>query len=221
MRVLLNHFTHALFRRFNFARILSQLVCSLILVSGLFACAVDPVPELTYYPLAKGSANSARETLLVSTPIVVDTFISNGVYGSQAILYANKPDGSLRAYHYQLWADPPVKLLQSRLIKRLREANVAALITDRLGASEAALRISGRIENFERVQNGSAWHARVAVELRVEQQRNSAPILLRTYAFESVSESDTMQANNHAFAIAVDHIYAEFLRDVELTLSAK
>jgi len=44
----------------------------------------------------------------------------------------------LRQYHYQLWTDPPARVLQRRLIEQLRDANIAGSVTDELPASHPA-----------------------------------------------------------------------------------
>jgi cholesterol transport system auxiliary component len=180
----------------------------------LSACAVDPVPEIAYYRMPEIISNQQSSSLTSTLPIVVDTFLADGLHGEQAILYSTKPGGSIRAYHYQLWNDPPVRLLQRRLIKHLRQQKNAVLVTDRLGSSVAALRVSGLIERFERtkVANGG-WQAEVALELRVDKVRDQAPLLVKAYSVTVPIEGDSMQATVRAFARGTDQVFVQFAHD--------
>jgi ABC-type uncharacterized transport system auxiliary subunit len=137
------------------------------------------------------------------------------VYNDQAILYANSPEGSIKSYHYQLWDEAPSTLLQRRLIAELRARGAAALVTNRLPAALPALRIGGQIEQFERVRSGEDWVVRVRVEMHVERDVQSAPLLLKTYAAEVAADTDTIQSSVRAFARAIDQCHAAFWSDFQ------
>ena len=187
----------------------------LALVVALSGCSAPAVPDQSYFrmpPVAIASATgqAPRSTL----PIVVEPLRANGVYNDQSILYALNPEGSIKAYHYQLWDEAPSIVLQRRLIADLRARHAADLVTHRLPAALPALRISGSIEQFERVQTASGWVARVRMEMRVERDAQSVPLLLHTYAAEVAAESDSIQSSVRAFARAIDQCNAEFWSDL-------
>jgi cholesterol transport system auxiliary component len=146
---------------------------------------------------------------------VVDSLIADGVYNDQAILYVGRPEGSIKAYHYQLWEEPPGQLLQRRLIDTLRARNASRLVTDRLPPSIDSLRISGRIERFERVRVDGGWMARVRLELRVEHGAQRAPLLLSEYGADVPTETETIQSTVRAFADAIDQSYAAFWAELQ------
>jgi cholesterol transport system auxiliary component len=180
----------------------------------LAACSVPPVPDVTYYRLPP-AAHIARAAAPISAlPIEVETFRAEGVYVEQSVLYATSPDaGALRAYHYQLWSDPPSRALQERLTARLREAGIAPLVTDRLPASAQALRVIGRIVHYERVPLEPGAKAQVEFEMRVEQD-SGEPLLERTYRAEQSAADGTMAATAQAFGAAVDETFAKFQADL-------
>ncbi|MBK7146741.1 MAG: membrane integrity-associated transporter subunit PqiC [Xanthomonadales bacterium] len=181
----------------------------------LGACAAPAVPDQSYFRMPAVAAAATMRTTPVSTlPIVVEPFRANGVYNDQSILYALKPEGSIKAYHYQLWDEAPSLLLQRRLVATLRARRSAELVTDRLPAALPAMRIGGSVEQFERVRGGSGWSARVRLELRVERDTQAAPLLLKTYAAEVAAKSDTIESSVRAFAQAIDACHAEFANDL-------
>lgn len=190
----------------------------------LAACASAPVPDMAFYRMASvpDPARAADAEPRFPIPITVSPFRADGVYNDQAILYALKPEGSIKAYHYQLWDEPPSLMLQRRLIDQLRAEFAAKLITDRLPPGLDALRISGRLQRFERVRMNQRWHARVRMEIRVERRQQDAPLLLDEYGADVEAESDTIQASIRAFAAALDQSYAAFSADLaQLELTQK
>jgi uncharacterized lipoprotein YmbA len=180
----------------------------------LGACAPPSVPDVTYFrlPTAAPLARAAKPMSVL--PIEVETFRAEGLYAEQALIYATTADaGALRAYHYQMWSDPPSRGLQERLTSRLRDSGIAPLVSDRLPASVEALRVQGRILRYERVPQAQGVIAAVAFEMRVE-QGSGEPLLEQTYAAEQVATGDTMAATVQAFGMAVDTAFAKFQTDL-------
>lgn len=188
------------------------------LIALIVGCTAPAVPDQAYYrmpPVAVDAAAGARSAL----PIVVEPYRANGVYNDQAILYATRPDGGIKAYHYQLWDEAPSTLLQKRLIAELRARGAADLVAARLPAALPALRIGGQIDQFERVRDGEGWFVRVRMELHVERDVQSAPLLLKSYAAEVRTDTDTIQSSVRAFARAIDQCHAAFWSDLQPLLA--
>lgn len=192
-------------------------VAALVLVATLLAgCASAPgIPDTTYYRLPPRADIAALEQPAFGLPIVVDTFLADGVHSDQALLYALDADASrLRAYHYQLWVDPPVRMLQRRLIATLREARIAPLVVDSLPASVDALRVTGRLQRFERVPRGNDWSVSVSVGLRADLPGRQRPIFVRVYRENVDVDGRGVADSVQAMGAALDRIYARFVGDL-------
>lgn len=171
------------------------------------------IPDTIYFRLPP-RAESARVAQPLPLPVLVETLLADGLHSDQAIIYSLDPDGArLKAYHYQLWVDPPVRLLQRRLIATLRDAAASELVTDRLPNQVDALRISGRLERFERIKTGAGWEVAVALSLRAERREGGSPLLLRDYS-QQLPAGETLREAVAAMGQAIDRIYAEFVRDL-------
>ena len=184
---------------------------------ALTACAGAPgIPETTYFRLPPRAAIAPQTTPPLPYPIVVDTLLADGLHSDQAIIYSLDPEGArLRAYHYQLWVDPPVRMLQRRLIGALRDARVAPIVADRLPTQAQALRVEGRIERFERIKlESGGYKVAVALSLRADLRDGKPPLLLKEYARELPAGGDTVRDSVDAIAKALDEIYAEFVADL-------
>jgi len=199
-------------RSFSLVRFL--LPALLLVLAG---CAATPgIPETTYFRLPPRPPVVASPTPLFERPISVDTLIADGLYSDQALIYSLDPAGArLRAYHYQLWVDPPVRMLQRRLIRSLRELNAANVVTDRLPSQTERLRVSGRIERFERVRRSEGWVAVVGLHIRVEDSDAGLPLLLRDYQAEVPASGTSVRDSVQALGAALDRVIADFHDDLQ------
>jgi ABC-type uncharacterized transport system auxiliary subunit len=98
----------------------------------------------------------------------------------------------------------------------LRQGNVSPVVADRLPTSVAAVRISGLIDRFERVQRADGWYAEVRVELRADVADEALPSILRAYEASVRADGETIDATVRAFARACDEVLGAFVADVAL-----
>lgn len=192
-------------------------LCSVALLLVLAACATAPgIPETTYFRLPPRVEIARLSAPALDQPIVVDTFYADGLYSDQAIIYTIDPEGQrLRTYHYQLWIDPPVRLLQRRLIATLRDAGSSRVVTDRLPTEIATVRVEGRITRLERVKDGEGWRIAVGLSLRADARGDGRPpLVLKDYLVELPVSGGGVRDSVNTIGVAVDQIYAEFARDL-------
>jgi len=186
----------------------------MLLAVVLSACSSPSVPDVTYFRLPPAKALPHADKPLSLLPIEVEVFTGEGIYAEQALLYATTPDASsLRAYHYQVWSEPPSQGLQGRLVELLRDSGVSLLVTDRLPASTQALRIHGSIVRYERIKRDSGFVVNVALQMRVDQDQGE-PLLERTYRAEVPAADVNMAATVTAFGMAHDQAFAAFYADL-------
>ena len=181
----------------------------------LVACGAPVVPDFTYFRLPRPQPVEPLAVPLFADPLVVEAFGADGLYADQALIYAVDADAQqLRQYHYQLWTDPPVRILQRRLIAILREAKVAAQVTDELPASHPAIRIRGVILRFDRVPaTDGRWSVVVALKLRAD-ALDGTPLVDDYYRAEQAATDAGMKATVAAYGSALDTIYAQFQADL-------
>lgn len=198
-----------------------RLATVVLIALALAGCASTPgIPETTYFRLPPRAEIAALPRPLFDHPITVDTLIADGLYSDQALIYSLDPAASrLRAYHYQLWVDPPTRMLQRRIIGALRDVNAASIVADRLPSQQARVRISGRIERLERVRRETGWVSAVRLSLRVEAPDDALPVLLKDYTAEVPASGTSVRDSVTAMGSALDHVLAAFIRDLQATQS--
>lgn len=189
---------------------------ALVFSAALTGCASAPgIPETTYFRLPERSAIAPAAAPTLDAPLVVETFYADGVHSDQSLLYSTDPDGErLRAYHYQLWIDPPTRMLQRRLILSLDQARVAPLVVERLPPQQAQYRLEARIVALERIRRGEGWVVRAALQFRLDHSDGSAPLLIRDYARELAVSGNSVRDSVRSMGAAIDAIYLDLLGDL-------
>ncbi len=187
---------------------------ALLALLALSGCGAPTVPDFTYYRLPRATPLEVAPAPLFGD-VVVDVFGADGLYADQALIYAIDPGAQqLRQYHYQLWTDPPTRVIQRRLILELRESKIAGEVTDELPASHPAVRVSGVILRFDRAPNeNGGFNATVALKLRADAV-DGTPMIDDYYRAELPTASPDMKATVDAYGAALDKIFAEFYADL-------
>lgn len=182
---------------------------------ALAACSPPTVPDFTYYRLPAPQRLPEVAKPSFRHPIVVDAFAADGLYADQALVYAEQPDAQqLRQYHYQLWTDPPTRILQRRLVLELRRSNIAPAVTDELPESDPAIRIRGIILRFDRVPRADGgFNAVVSLKLRADDV-HGASLVDDYYRAEKPASGVDLKSTVDAFGAAIDIIFAKFHSDL-------
>ena len=183
-------------------------LAALLLPAALLAgCASVPsAPETTWYRLPEPVAGDRMQTPAVELPIVVETFLADGLYSDQSLIYTLDAEADrLRTYHYQLWIDPPARLLQRRLIAALRASGVSPVVTDRLPTRLETLRVQGRIARLDRVRTERGWEVAVS---------GGRPWVIGEYHRQLPASGDRVADSVRAYGQALDQIHADFIADL-------
>lgn len=199
-----------------------QRLMGCVVVLALAACSAKPgIPETRYHVLPDRAAATQRD--LGDMPIVVAQFSADGPHSSLAMVHSPNASGApLEAYHYELWAQAPPELLQQRLIRQLRAAGGdQLLVVERLRASQASIRVEGRVRHFERVAVGESFRVVVELALRADLAREGRPLVTRDYREVIDTPDPTLAASVEAFGEASDRISSAFARDLEQALASR
>ncbi len=182
----------------------------------LAACGATPtVPDHTYYRMPRPQELPVAQAQVFELPVVVGLFAADGLYADRALVYALDAEANeLRQYHYQLWTDPPTRVLQRRLQGMLRRSAIAPLVVDELAASQQAFRVNGVILRFERVPTTDGGSiAAVVIKLRIDRP-DGTPLVDEFYRAEVPAEGRRLGDTVAALGLAVDRIFAEFHADL-------
>lgn len=190
-------------------------IACLSLILFLAGCHATKPPDFSYFRLPPPPKVEAMAHTMVDMPIVVDAFAADGLYADQSLVYATDAAATeLRQYHYQLWIDPPTRLIQRRLIARLRSAHAADLVTDSLPASRPALRIRGVILRMDRIPKaGGGYEVAVSLKMRAD-AADGTPLVDQIYRTREPAAANGLSSTIQAYGTAIDRLLGEFQTDL-------
>ena len=179
----------------------------------LGACAQPPIPEDHFYRLASRGPERAPSGTLPAGTILVERFLADGITAGRPIAYSDAARANvLQTYHYHYWIEPPTILLQTALAEYLRKAGAQQVVTPDLRV-EPDVSIAGRIRGFEQVR-GATGFVRAHLELAVTERKSGRLMLFKSYTAEPRTSGDSVAEAAQQMSLAVDQIFAQFLRDL-------
>ncbi len=195
------------------------LLVVIMLLEGCGVVGNKPLPEERYYRLDVSAPQAQAASPAIAGVLVVEVLEAPAVYTRRAIVYSEDPQHlGLQQYHYHHWTDAPPRLVQQALVAYLRQAQMAATITSEAGRAQWDYRISGRVLRFERLRVEAGWQIAADVELRVDAQHATRPLLLRNYTRNLPAGGESMEATVQAFSTAVGEMFAAFTADLGAAL---
>lgn len=185
-------------------------VLAVLILAG---CSSAPIPEDSFYRIGDlPEPGLVFEQYPIDGRLLIELPRAAGIRRQRGILYSEDPDHvELRRYHYHYWEDAPPEMLQRRLIERLRDAEVAPTITERL-TTRVDRRLRTRLRRFERDVDGTSAHAVVTLEFVLFDGSGQGDALFRgSYTRRVAASSMRMIDTARAFTQAVDGVIDEFL----------
>jgi len=189
----------------------------LIALSALLltACAAPqaPLPDQNWFRLAADGVTQPGPELVAGL-LMVEEPRSDGLHAERALSYSDDPGHRrINQYHYDYWADPPTRLVQSYLVKRLRAAGVASEVMHYDINQRADATIGGRVERFTQLIDAEHSQVVVELELQLNYPDESRPRLLRDYSAQVSVTGSTPEATITGYEQALNDIIARFLND--------
>ncbi len=182
-------------------------------VLALSACgSMKPLPSDTFYRLNVPGAAPASAAW-TELPVRVAKFDASGVHRERPIAYSGDGDVVVGQHRYHLWIDSPERMLQNELVRYLRDARVAPLVTGS-SVSGPAIEVRGRIDRMDDIPAPDA--PGVVVELHLEltvRGERSAIVFSRAYREPRTLSDRDMTAVAAAMSGAVGAIFAQFTAD--------
>ncbi len=186
------------------------------LLALLAGCSSTPVPEDSFYRLGNlPEPNRVFDSPLIDGRLMIEVPRAAGIRRQRGILYSEDADHvEVRRYYYHFWEEPPPQMLQRRMIERLRLANAAQSITERL-ASDVDFRLRTRITEFDRVVDGDQTAAVIDVDVILFTGFADGEAIFRGAYRERVeANSQTMVDTASAFSKALDQVIDRVLDDM-------
>jgi len=163
--------------------------CVLVVVMALMGCAA-PRP-IKYYQLTyPGAALTASDA--IDTTIMVLALEASPLYLNNRIVYGfASPE--MGTYENERWAEPPVEIMQTALIRGLRASGRFRGVYTIRSDSNGRFVLGGYLYDFKEVDTSSIV-ARLNYEVRLRDRKTSSTVWSHTYAHDEPVAEKTVSA---------------------------
>ncbi len=152
-----------------------------IAVAGLCSCGA--VPATKYYQL-KPPVEASSATASDAFPIIllVGPLKASHLYREDRLVYATDSE-EMGTYQTHRWAQPPAEMVQELLWRTLRASGRYSAVNLLASSSRGDFLLEGNLYDFKEV-SGSAFTARVNLELELHDMKTGAIVWTHSYAHE-------------------------------------
>lgn len=98
--------------------------------------------------------------------LLVESVDAEGLYDDFRIIYRNSPY-QVSYYSYDFWVKKPAVLIKQSILNFLRDSGVFKRVIDTYSVFEPDLILKSRLVTIEEVDKGSAWYARLSLEIEI------------------------------------------------------
>jgi ABC-type uncharacterized transport system auxiliary subunit len=176
---------------------------------GLTGCGSQR--PIKYYQVTYPSKSFVAQDA-INTTLLVHSFEASPLYLDNKIVYGfESPE--MGTYEYQRWAEPPVQIIQSALVRGLRASGrFQAVYTVRADPSGRFL-LAGQLYDFKEV-DGASIMARLSFEVRLRDRKTGKTVWQHTYAYDQPAAEKTVPA----FVEAMDKNVQRSVQEVQAGL---
>ena len=194
----------------RFKSILSASIASL-----LFACALAPTPEDTFYRLEVSPPATTTGAPLLKGILEIDPFRSDPLTSGRAMLY-RKAETPIRVYRlpYTFWMDAPAAMLQRESAEYLRAAGIAEQVVMPSARTNADFALVGTIVHLEQIRS-AAPSVVIELELALVERGSRELILHGIYTEETAARGSDVSSTAEAFGRALSTLLERFVADLK------
>jgi ABC-type uncharacterized transport system auxiliary subunit len=125
----------------------------LVSLSALFLFGCGSTKPIRYYTIQSSTAPSLS-TSAQSVSLLVGSFTSPDIFRGTPIAY-RVGTNEIGTYQYSHWAEPPVEMVQSSLIRMLKASGNYQSVATLASKSDGQFIVRGHLYDFEEVDGGS------------------------------------------------------------------
>ena len=173
-----------------------------------------PVPSDRFHRLNVGAPSKIYEDPRLDGTVEVERFEADGVLQDRAIVFVEHDNHNvLHQYQYQLWSDPPTRMLQEATVGYLRDAHLAKQVVTTGLRIEPSYTLTADVKRLEHVI-GNSSSVVVELEYRLRDYRRGDLVWVKTYKVTKPAQDTSVAAATDAMGEAVDEILSNLTADL-------
>lgn len=172
------------------------------------------MPSDRFYRLNVSAPSKVYETPMLGGTVEVDRFQADGVLYDRAIVFVEHDNPNvMHQYQYQLWADPPPRMLQAATVEYLRDAHLADQVVTTGMRLEPSYTLAGDVKRLEHVIGNSSSIV-VELEYSLRDYKRGDLVWVKTYKVAKPVRDTSVAAAAEAMGEAVDEILSNLTSDL-------
>jgi cholesterol transport system auxiliary component len=184
-----------------------------ILLAAMAVGSCGSGRPITYYTVDVPPA-PAPSTSVYPITLLIGHIGAPGILMDQPIAYRSGQN-EIGTYRYHLWDEPPVQILKTSLLRRLRASGKYESVAELGSSAEGEYVLQGRLYDFEEVDTGS-MAGLVSMEFELYDRKDHKLVWSRFY-----SHTEPVQGKNISDVVsAIDLNLTQGLSDVVSGLDA-
>lgn len=173
-----------------------------------------PVPSDRFHRLTVGAPEVVYKSPRLTGIMEVDRFDAEDVLEDRAIVFTEHDNPNvLHQYQYQLWSDPPTRMLQTATVEYLRAAQIADQVVKTGLRIEPTYTLTGEIKKLEHMV-GNSSSVLVEIEFGLKEHKAGDLVWTKTYAVRKVVPEGSVAATTRVISEAVEEILASLSMDL-------
>ncbi len=176
---------------------------------GLASCG-SPKP-IKYYQVSFPTKSFVAADA-VNTALTVRTFEASPLYLDNKMVYGfDSPE--MGTYEYQRWAEAPVAILQTALVRGLRASGRFQAVYTMRADPSARYILGGQLYDFKEV-DAAAVVARLSFEVRLRDRKTGTIVWEHSYTYDEPATEKSVSA----FVIAMDKNIQRSVQEIQAGL---
>ncbi len=184
-------------------------------------CRSGPAPADRHYRLEASAPAAPLATPVLSGTLVVERPRSDALTGERRILYRAAPDSAKVSRHaYSLWVDSPTSMIQSALVRHLREARLAERVVPPELDIEGEHELTSRLSRLERVL-GDSPYVELELDLALRRVADGSLVHHGSYRAERPIDGAELEAGVRALGVSLGELLDRFVVDVAAAVGSR
>jgi ABC-type uncharacterized transport system auxiliary subunit len=184
--------------------------CLALVVSGLAGCGSPKA--IKYYevnfPTKSAAANDA-----INTTLTVHVFEAQPLYLDDKIVYGfDSPE--MGTYEYQRWAEPPVAIIQTALVRGLLSSGRFKAVYTMRADPNSRFTLGGYLYDFKEVDAATVV-ARLSYEVRMRDRKTGTTVWNHSYSYDEPATEKSVSAYVVAMGKNIDRSIQEVQAGLE------
>lgn len=178
--------------------------CLALIVYGLAGCA-SPKP-IKYYQVNFPTKSFVADDA-INTTLTVNAFEAPPLYLDDKIVYGfDSPE--MGTYEFQRWAEPPVAIIQTALVRGLRSSGRFRAVYTMRADPNSRFTLGGYLYDFKEV-DAATIVARLSYEIRMRDRKTGTTIWSHSYSYDEPATEKSVSAYVVAMGKNIDRSIQE------------